>query len=163
MHLRRRKEQQDGVQRLQSTDPNTVLRPFALIVDDDPLVLSIAERSVRAMGYSTLVATSPEEAYRLAVALVPDVVLTDALMPRLDGRELCRKLKASEPTRHIKVIVMSAIYQGTAYRNQAFKEFGVDEFLAKPIKPAILREALDRLLPRLSRSRPQFADVRSAA
>src|SRR5688572_14579845 len=52
LHVRRRDEQKEGIGRLQATDPTAVRRPFALIVDDDPLVLAVAERAVRAAGYS---------------------------------------------------------------------------------------------------------------
>jgi CheY-like chemotaxis protein len=163
LHERRRRERTEGVGRLQATDPETVQRPFALIVDDDPLVLAVAERAVRAAGYSTLVTSSPEEAFHIAAALLPDVVLTDALMPRLDGRELCRRLKSSYWTRNVKVIVMSALYRGTIHRNQAFKEFSVDEYLCKPIKPTVLRDALDRILPHIARARGHMRELQAAS
>jgi CheY-like chemotaxis protein len=163
LHERRRKERTAGIGRLQAIDPRTVQRPFALIVDDDPLVLAVAERAVRAAGYSTLVTPSPEEAFDIAVALLPDVVLTDALMPRLDGRELCRRLKSSDLTRKVKVIVMSALYRGIVHKNRAFKEFSVDEYLSKPIKPAVLRDALDRVLPHVARARAPMSELRVAS
>jgi PleD family two-component response regulator len=153
LHERRRRERTEGIARLQATDPKKVQRPLALIVDDDPLVLAVAERVVRAAGYSTLVTSSPEEAMDIADALLPDVVLTDALMPRLDGRELCRRLKFSDRTENVKVIVMSSLYRGIVHRNQAFKVFGVDEYLCKPIKPAVLRDALNRVLPPVAHKR----------
>ena len=164
LHVRKRTEKQDGVVRLQSTDRNAIRRPFALIVDDDPLVLGVAERAVRGMGFSTLVTRSPEEAFEIAVALVPDLVLTDALMPRLDGRELCARLKSCDITRRVKVVVMSALYRGTVYRNQAFKTFGVDEYLAKPIRPAVLRDALARVMPHVTLAAANGSgDVRAAS
>lgn len=153
LHVRRREDQRKGVGRLQAVDRKAVQRPFALIVDDDPLVLAVAERAVRAAGYSTLVTSNPEEAFDIAVALLPDVILTDALMPRLDGRELCRRLKSSAWTKNVKVIVMSALYRGIIHKNRAFKEFCVDEYLSKPIKSAVLRDALDRVLPHVARAR----------
>jgi len=163
LNERRRRERAEGIGRLQATKPGMVQRPFALIVDDDPLVLVVAERAVRAAGYSTIVTRSPEEAFVIAEALVPDLVLTDALMPLLDGRELCRRLKNSELTKNVKVIVMSALYRGIIHRNRAFKEFSVDEFLSKPIKPAVLRDALDRLLPRVAQARLHFSELQVAS
>lgn len=160
---RRRIERAEGIARLQTTSPEEVQRPFALIVDDDPLVLLVAERAVRAAGYSTMVTRSPEEALDIAEALLPDLVLTDALMPRLDGRELCRRLKHSDSTRNVKVIVMSALYRGTIHRNRAFKEFGVDEYLSKPIKPAVLRDALDRVLPHVAQARSRIGELQVAS
>jgi CheY-like chemotaxis protein len=160
---RRRNERSDVVTRLRSIDPYSLPRPFALIVDDDPLVLSVTERVLRAIGFATLTSEKPEEAYAIAQALIPDLLLTDALMPKLDGRELCRRLKDDDETRGIKIIVMSALYHGVGYRNEAFKQFHVDEYLEKPIKPGILREAVDRLMPEVARVHPHSNDVRLAS
>ncbi len=160
---RRRKEQSDGIARLQSLDPASLPRPFALIVDDDPLVLAFAERALRAMGFATLTNSNAEEAYSIATAILPDVLLTDALMPKLDGRELCLRLKSSDSTCNIKIIVMSALYRGGTYRNEAFRVFLADEYLEKPVLPGALREAIDRLMPGVARVHPHSKDVRSAS
>ncbi len=160
---RRREEQSSGVERLQSLDPETIPRPLALIADDDPIVLAVAGRSLRAMGFTTLLTSDPEEALELANTMLPDLLLTDALMPRLDGRQLSLRLKSSPRTRHIKIILMSALYRGAVQRSEAFRQFRVDEFLAKPVKPGVLREAVDRLMPDLARTRQHSDDVRAAS
>lgn len=140
-------EKSEGVARLAALTPFSVSRPFAIVVDDDPLMLTVADHALRAMGYSTLVLSNPEEALAIAAAIVPDLLLTDALMPRMDGRELCRRLKSDLRTREIKIVVMSGLYRGTVYKNQAFKEFAVDGYVSKPLAPAVLREAVNGLLP----------------
>lgn len=156
----RRRAEQDAVEvRLQSLDPRSLPRPFAVIVDDDPLVLAVADRALRAMGFNTLANSNPEAALAITTAIVPDLLLTDALMPRLDGRQLCLRLKEDSRTQGIKVIVMSALYRGIAYRNEAFKSFQVDEYLEKPLKPAVLRDAVHRLMPEVAR---QHEHVQSA-
>ncbi len=160
---RRRNEQRESLTRLRSIDPEQMPRPFALIVDDDPLVLSITERSLRALGFATMTNSNPEEAYLIARATLPDLLLTDALMPKLDGRELCRRLKEDQSARDIRIIVMSALYHGVSYRNEAFRSFHVDEYLEKPIKPEVLRQAIDRLMPELARARHDATDVRLAS
>jgi len=159
----RRLEQAESLSRLQSLDPSTLPRPFALIIDDDPLVLTVAEHALREIGFTTLTNSNPEEAYAIANAIVPDLVLTDALMPKLDGRELCLRLKNNSRTSETRVIVMSALYRGLVYRNEAFKTFHADEYLEKPIKPGVLREAVDRLMPELARAHPHSKDVRRAS
>jgi CheY-like chemotaxis protein len=158
---RRRKEESDGVARLQSLDPRLLPRPLALIVDDETLVLTVADRTLRAMGFTTLITTKPEEASAIAMATVPDLLLTDALMPRMDGRDLCLNLKSTEDLASMKVIVMSAVYRRAAYRNEAYKRFRVDEYLDKPINPAVLREVIGRLMPRSMRTIPVRA-IRSS-
>lgn len=162
LRVRRTAEQRDGVARLQTMDRQAVGRPFALVVDDDPLILEVAERAFRAFGFTTVVTRKPEEALEIASALLPDLVLTDALMPLLDGRELCLRLKSRAATRMIKVVVMSALYRGTTYRNQAFRAFGVDEFLAKPVKQVVLREVIGRLLPHVTLPRPHSGTMQVA-
>jgi CheY-like chemotaxis protein len=149
---RRKRNRIVEVSRPQPLDSNSLPRPFALIVDDDPLVLSVSERALRAIGFTTLTNSNPEEAYSIANAILPDIVLTDALMPKLDGRDLCLRLKRDPRTSRIKVIVMSALYRGSTYRNEAFKTFQVDAYLEKPIIPSVLREAVDRLMPDIARA-----------
>ncbi len=149
--------------RLLSLDPKSLPRPFALIVDDDPMVLAVAEKALRGMGFSTMRNSSPEEAWSIATVILPDLILTDALMPKLDGRELCLRLKNSEPTAEIKIIVMSALYRGGAYRTEAFKTFLVDEYLEKPIRPDVLREVVQRLIPAAARTHPVSNEARWAS
>lgn len=159
---RRRGEEIGGIARLRSLDPKSLLRPLALIVDDEPLVLTVAERVLREMGFTTLVTTKPQEAYEIALATLPDLLLTDALMPVIDGRELCLRIKRRS-TREIKVILMLAVYRHVIYHNEAFKKFRVDEYLEKPIKPGVLRDAVDRLMPAFARAHPHSDDVRAAS
>jgi CheY-like chemotaxis protein len=67
-------------------------------------------------------------------------VLTDALLPKLDGREIALRLKSDPATRAIKVVVMTALYKGTRYRIEAINSFGVDEYIEKPVDPGRLRK-----------------------
>ncbi|MEO8035958.1 MAG: response regulator [Acidobacteriota bacterium] len=149
---RRKQEEITGMARLLSLDAATLPRPFALIVDDDPRLLSTAEQVVRGMGFHTLCCANPEEAATIAASILPDLLLTDALMPRLDGRELCRRLKEDEKTAGITIVVMSSLYRGTSYRNEAFKTFHVDDYLDKPVRPSVLRDAVYHLMPALAQT-----------
>jgi len=158
---RKRADQAAGGERLQSLDPDRVSRPLALIADDDPIVLSVAGRALRMMGFTTLMTSDSMEALALANQMLPDLLLTDALMPRMDGRQLALALKTNARTRKIKIIVMSALYRGTVQRNEAFRHFRVDEFLSKPVKPGILRDAVERLMPNLVLVRQDAARIAS--
>src|SRR5216683_2759866 len=73
----------------------------------------------------------------------PDIVITDALMPKIDGRELCRLIKRVDPS--IKVVVMSGLYTKSHYRVEAMHQFQADEYLAKPINFERLRNVLEDL------------------
>lgn len=115
-----------------------------LIVDDDEEIRLIAEYSVQQMGYRTLTAASAEEALRIVKGSRPDVVLTDALMPNVDGRRLCRLIKRADPS--IKVIIMSSLARTARYLEETFDTFQADEYLAKPIDFEKLRQVLDTML-----------------
>jgi CheY-like chemotaxis protein len=108
-----------------------------LIVDDDEEIRLIAEYSVQQMGYRTLSAANAEEAMSIVKDSRPDIVLTDALMPKIDGRQLCRLIKAVDAS--IKVIIMSSLYKSSRYRVEALNTFRADEYLVKPINFEKLR------------------------
>jgi len=114
-----------------------------LIVDDDEDIRLIVEYSVQQMGYRTFTAANAEEALSLVKHSRPDIVLTDALMPKVDGRQLCRLIKAADVS--IKVIVISSLYTSPAYRREALHVFQADAFLAKPIDFDELRRVLDAM------------------
>lgn len=118
-------------------------RPHVLIVDDEEPIRSFAACFVEQMGYHVTTVSGAEEALRLCDEVVFDVVLTDALMPKMDGRELCRRLKLAHGSR-IKVVLMTALYTARHLQAEAHNVFKVDEYLAKPLRYEALRDALHR-------------------
>jgi CheY-like chemotaxis protein len=65
----------------------------------------------------------------------------------MEGREMCRLLKADPETREIKIIVMTSLYKGQKYRSEAMSEFGADGYLGKPLSPELLATTLRGLCP----------------
>jgi CheY-like chemotaxis protein len=128
---------------LEGSSSTSVHAETVLIVDDDEEIRLIAEYTIQRMGYRTLTATDAEEALAIVESSKPDIVLTDALMPKVDGRQLCRLIKAAAPA--TKVIVMSALYTSSRYRVEAINEFHADEYLAKPINFQRLHTVLENL------------------
>jgi CheY-like chemotaxis protein len=116
-----------------------VRRPFLLIVDDDKIVRMVTARAFASWPGTVLHAADGQEALQLATELHPDILITDALLPKLDGRELARTLKSNPDTAHCKIIVMTGLYKGRRYRSEALAQFQVDEYLEKPVKPDVLR------------------------
>ena len=114
-----------------------------LIVDDDEEIRLIAEYTIQKMGFQTATASGAEEALDYVERFKPEIVLTDALMPKVDGRQLCRLIKAADPS--IKVVVMTALYTGTRYRTEALHTYHADEYLAKPIDFGRLQQVLQHL------------------
>lgn len=126
--------------------PPSECRPVLLIVDDDEAMRSIVACFVEQLGYSALAIGDAQEALAMAAIHPFDVVITDALMPSLDGRELCRRLKAMPNGATKKVILMSSLYKSTRARLEAY-QFGVDEFLPKPLNFNELATVLGRIAP----------------
>ena len=129
-----------------SVRENEPKKPTVLIVDDDKLVRLIATKALADADLNVVDAADGATALQMAQELVPDLVITDALLPRLDGRELARRIKSDPALSKTKVVVITALYKGTRYKNEAIKEFLVDDYLEKPLTPAKLRWIVARML-----------------
>jgi CheY-like chemotaxis protein len=121
-------------------------RPLVLVVDDEPEILQLVGRMLAAKGYAVETAADGAEALARADALVPDVVLLDAMLPKVHGFEACRRLKASARTRHVPVVMMTAIYRGWRFAQDARDNYGAEDYVEKPFR-------LDDLLRRLDAAR----------
>lgn len=118
-----------------------------LVVDDDEEICTAAGYMLQEMGYRVATAPAGSEALELIEKVTPLLVLTDALMPKMDGRQLCRFIKASYPD--IRVVIMTSLYTAPRYKYEAFKTFRADDYVAKPIDFAQLSAVVRRLvLPR---------------
>src|SRR5512140_770914 len=103
-------------------------RPLVLLCEDEDDVARIAAEALASLGYGWVRAKDGAEGLVLAAEYRPDLVLTDALMPRMDGRELCRMLKADPKTSQIPVVVMTSLYTSRQYQSEAIG-FGVAAYL----------------------------------
>jgi CheY-like chemotaxis protein len=108
----------------------------ALVVDDDAAVCELAARILEMDGYRVRMAFDGEEAWDAIQQETPAVVLTDFLMPRLDGLELADRLLGVP--RRIPIVIMSGVYEGIAIP-------GV-HFIRKPFRPEELTQAVGRAL-----------------
>jgi putative two-component system response regulator len=120
-----------------------------LIVDDVPASLHGLRQLLTAHGYDVLTAQDGEEALAIASREHPDIVLTDVRMPKKDGFEVCRELRANEQTRLTPVILVT----GAAESDDKLRaiDAGASEFLSKPIDISELRVRV-RSLVQLKRS-----------
>src|SRR5690349_21251620 len=82
-------------------------KPLALIIDDDPQVTHVMRFILQRAGFAILTATCAEQGLHLAIQRHPDVILCDAVLPRIQGCQLLRILKLTEATADIPVIMMS--------------------------------------------------------
>ena len=116
-----------------------------MIVDDDHVVHTITAKILKSFEGTVFHCHDGEEALVLAQEVLPDLIITDALLPKLDGRELTRILKQSPQTRRIKIAVMTGLYKGARYRTEAFRDFNVDAYLEKPIDASRFRSLIETL------------------
>src|SRR5689334_15511606 len=86
---------------------NTSDRGRVLIVDDDRKILDLLVELLQLEGYEVATAVDGSEALGLALSFAPDVVLSDVVMPEVDGLELCRRLKDNPRTAYIPVMLLS--------------------------------------------------------
>ncbi len=126
--------------------PASAARPLVLVVDDEADVQRAAVLALKRLGYGAVLARDGLEGLQLARRYQPDLVLADAFMPKLDGREMCQRLKNDPATSGLKVVIMSAVYTAARYRSEAFKEFHADDYVSKPLELDRLRTVLRKHL-----------------
>lgn len=106
--------------------------PVVLIVDDVPDNLAVLHDALDESGFTVLVANNGEAALVAAIEAQPGIILLDAIMPGMDGFEVCRKLKADINTRHIPIIFMTGLTE-SEHVVAAFQAGGTD-YITKPIR-----------------------------
>jgi CheY-like chemotaxis protein len=114
------------------------------VEDNDDNIYMITRRLSR-YGFEVIVAKNGEEGLAKVRSEDPAVILMDLDLPVLDGWEATRRLKASDETRHIPVIAVSA-YAMISDRKRAF-DAGCDDFFSKPVDLKVLLERIESFLP----------------
>jgi CheY-like chemotaxis protein len=107
-----------------------------LVVEDNERNMKLVRDVLRATGYTTLEATTGEDAVELAQAHEPALVLMDVQLPGIDGLEALRRLRQDELTASIAVLAVTA--QAMSGDRERFLEAGFDGYLSKPIDVAEL-------------------------
>ncbi len=124
-----------------------------LVVDDEIYIVHILDFSLGMEGYEVLTALDGEQALEKARAEHPDLIVLDIMMPKLDGYETCKLLKAEAGTRDIPVILLSA--KGRNVDQKVGFEVGADDYITKPFSPRKLVERINALLGQASPNRMQ--------
>jgi CheY-like chemotaxis protein len=93
------------------TAPQTTRLPL-LIVDDEPPILELLQETLADAGYSVLAASNGREALAIAQQTPLALVLTDVMMPHMDGNQLCERLRAELRTQHLPILLMTATRYG---------------------------------------------------
>jgi cyclic di-GMP phosphodiesterase len=134
----------DAVSRPNEADELRPSETRVLVVDDAPANLSLLKQLLTRDGYSVLTARDGIYALEIVEREAPDIVLTDVVMPRRDGIDLCRAIKANPASRLTPVVLVTS-FQGHEDRLRGI-EAGADDFLLKPFDPHELRARVRSLL-----------------
>ncbi len=110
----------------------TEQRKRILIVDDQGSTIMTHRFQVNHAGFDILTATNGEEALWLMTTDPPDLVMLDVMMPKMNGFEVCRRIKSNPATEHIPVFIITSLKSDAD--SASAKDSGANEFLVKPIK-----------------------------
>lgn len=137
------------------TGEHLLLEPggHVLVVDDQPENLELVEELLSSAGYSLTLAGDGETALLRVAESEPDVIVLDVMMPRLDGFEVCRRLKADARWRHVPVVMLTALSDVSSKVRGL--EVGADDFLNKPVQRDELLTRV-RALVRIQRLRREL-------
>ena len=116
-----------------------------LVVDDDPVIVRLLEVNFEMEGFEVVTAVDGQDGVDKARAEQPDVVVSDVMMPKLNGLELAATLKGDDATKHIPIVLLSAKAQVDDVR--AGLDAGADDYVTKPFEPLDLIDRVTKLLP----------------
>ena len=109
---------------------------LVLIADDDRDIVRFVALNLRLEGFEVVVATDGQDALDMALDVRPSLILLDTMMPRMDGYEVCSRLRDQRPDAQIPVIMLTAKSMD-ADRSMAYTA-GADDWVTKPFDPADL-------------------------
>jgi twitching motility two-component system response regulator PilH len=118
-----------------------------LVVEDSPTVLYMVSRMLAEGGYQVMTAKDGEEAMSLAIKELPNLVLLDVILPKLNGYQVCRRMKSTPATAQIPVIMITSKTKDTD-RRWGFEQ-GADDYVTKPFDARKLLDVVNRFVPKV--------------
>ncbi len=128
-------------------------KKMILVIDDNPDIRSYI-RSVLSGQYTVLEANDGEEGLKKAIKNIPDIIVSDVMMPKLDGVELCLRLKEELSTSHIPVILLTAC--SLDEQRIVGYQSGADDYIAKPFNSDVLEIRIRNLIENRKRLKDHF-------
>ncbi len=148
------------MEELLAQNPENQEKARILLVDDEPGIRTAVQAYLKDEGFDVTTAIDGEDGLQKAAQLIPDVVITDVMMPRCDGYELLKKLREDERLGGTPVIFLTAKGM-TLDRTQGY-EAGVDDYISKPFDPDELVARVKNVVRRQERllaEAARFADT----
>jgi DNA-binding response OmpR family regulator len=133
--------------------------PVVLVAEDDKDILELVRVRLARCGYQIVCARDGEEALQLACDCCPDLAIIDVMMPKQNGYDVTRRLRADRPTEDLPVLLLTArVRDDDIARGFAA---GADDYLEKPFSPEELRARVESILRSLP-SAPEVSSLRGA-
>ena len=118
-------------------------RALVMVIDDNPDILNFLDEILKG-DYDLVFANNGEEGIKKAQKFVPDLIISDIMMPKKTGIDLCRALKNDLATSHIPIILLTA--KGNLESLKTGYEEGADDYISKPFQPQLLKTRISNLL-----------------
>jgi two-component system alkaline phosphatase synthesis response regulator PhoP len=120
-----------------------------LCVDDEPDILEILKYNLSNVGYNVYLANDGLSAIKKAKEIIPNLIIMDVMMPKMDGIQACENLRENE--KFNDTIIMFLTARGEDFSHVAAYEAGADDYVTKPVKPKILVSKVKGLLRRFKK------------
>ncbi len=130
---------------------------IALVVDDESNSRILLSKILAANGYRSIEAANGVEALKKIQEQRPDIIISDILMPEMDGFQLCREIKKDETLRNIPLVFYTATYKDEADEKLAM-EMGANAFVRKPEDPKTLIEKINKVLQEYSSGKKEHVE-----
>lgn len=144
-------ETQQPIEEVPSNKESNI--PLLLIVDDNEDFREFI-KSLFSQSYRIITANDGEEAYQIILDQLPDIILCDVMMPKMDGYELCRKIKDDIRTSHIPVILLTA--KSSEENQYSGIEAGADDYISKPFNIDMLTLKISKIIERQKKTQNNF-------
>ena len=141
--------------KLPTASPSAPEKPTVLIVEDNEDMRQFI-RYILSDSYNLIEAENGEEGFEVAKKHLPDVVISDVMMPKTDGFDLCQLLKTNVATNHIPVILLTA-YALDEQKQVGF-ESGADAYISKPFNVRLLKTRVRKLIENRKKIRESFSN-----
>ena len=130
-------------------------KPILLVVEDNPDICEYISESF-SDSFEVITAEEGEAGYRAAISQIPDIIVTDIMMPGMDGITFCKIIKGDVRTSHIPVIMLTA--KDSLQNKEEGYLAGADSYLTKPFSASLLRSRIHNLLESRKKLANQFSN-----
>ncbi len=124
-----------------------------LVVDDEADIVELIAYNLKREGYQVYTASNGQEAVTVAKKVMPDLIILDVMMPKMDGIEACRIMRAMPEFKSTFMVFLTA--RSEEYSEIAGFNVGADDYIAKPIKPRALLSRINAILRRNAQQEDQ--------